>query len=63
MTKTEKKIKAQVLIMQQLAKIGYGYDWEEFVSDIGDEDEAHEIVMKQMNRVAKMFGYQAAWFG
>lgn len=63
MTKTAAKRKAQDLILAQLAKIGYGDEYEEFVEEVGDPDEAVEILKSQMDRVAKMFGYAQAWFG
>lgn len=63
MTKTAAKRKAQDLILEQLAKIGYGDEYEEFVKEVGDPDEAVEILKSQMDRVAKMFGYAQAWFG
>ena len=63
MTKKEKKRKAQDLIMEQIAKIGYGDDYEAFKEEIGDPDEAERILKEQMDRVAKMFGYDQAWFG
>ena len=37
MTKTAAKRKAQDLILAQLAKIGYGDEYEEFVAEVGDE--------------------------
>lgn len=49
--------------MVQLAKIGYGSDYEDFVAEVGDDDEAVEILKSQMDRVARMFGYSQAWFG
>lgn len=63
LTAKEKKMKAQDLIMQHLAIIGYGADYTEFTDLIGSQEEADKVMMSQMNRVAKMFGYTAAWFG
>lgn len=63
LTAKEKKRKAQDLIMRQIAKIGYGSDYEDFVSLIGDMEKADAILMTQMNRIAKMFGFESAWFG
>lgn len=63
MTKTAAKRKAQDLILDQLAKIGYGDEYEEFKAEIGDHEEAEAILKSQMDRVAKMFGYAEAWFG
>lgn len=62
LTKTEKKKLAQDIIMKQLAIIGYGDRYEEFVNQVGSQEEADEIVLEQMNRIAKMFGYESAWF-
>ena len=62
MTKTEAKRKAQDLIMDQIAKIGYGEEYEEFKAAVGDDDEAEAILKSQMDRVAKMFGFTDAWF-
>lgn len=62
MTNTEKKQKAQDLIMQQISIIGYGESYNDFVKEIGDEEEADKILKQQMDRVAKMFGYKEAWF-
>ena len=62
MTKAEKKKIAQNLIMDQIAKIGYGDDYEEFRTEIGDDEEAVTILKEQMDRVAKMFGFREAWF-
>ena len=65
MNKTQAKRKAQDLIMAQIAKIGYGEDYEDFVKEVGggDNEKADAILMEQMNRIAKMFGYNGAWFG
>ena len=62
MTVKEKKQKAQDLILQQISIIGYGDSYEEFVSEIGSQFEADKILKQQMDRVAKMFGYDQAWF-
>ena len=58
----EKKQAAQDLIMQQISIIGYGDSYREFVDQIGSQEEADKVLMDQMNRVAKMFGFKAAWF-
>ena len=65
MNKTQAKRKAQDLIMAQIAKIGYGEDYEDYVREVadGDHEKADAILMEQMNRIAKMFGYNGAWFG
>lgn len=62
MKKKEKKQLAQDLIMEQIACIGYGERYEEFKAKIGDDEEAEAILKEQMNRVAKMFGFEEAWF-
>jgi len=62
MTKTQKKRLAQDLIMEQIAIIGYGDRYKEFVEQIGSSEEADKILMEQMDRVAKMFGFNSAWF-
>ena len=65
MNKTQAKHMAQDLIMCQIAKIGYGEEYENFVREVadGDNEKADAILMKQMNRIAKMFNYSQAWFG
>lgn len=65
MTKRQAKQKAQDLIMTQIAKIGYGDDYEDFVKEVadGDHEKADAVLLEQMNRIAKMFGYNGAWFG
>lgn len=62
MTKKEKKQKAQELIMDQIAIIGYGDRYNEFVKQIGSQEEADKLLMDQMDRVAKLFGFNGAWF-
>ncbi len=61
MNKTEAKKKAQELIMEQIAKIGYGSDFDKYIAE--GPDDAEEILKKQMDRVARMFGHEEAWFG
>ena len=61
-TKNDKKKLAQDLIMRQIAIIGYGDRYNDFVDVCGSQTEADEIMMEQMNRIAKMFGYEGAWF-
>lgn len=61
MTATEKKKAAQYLIMKQLARIGYGDDFDEYTESIGDIDEANKILKSQMDRVAKIMGYEKSW--
>lgn len=62
MTKAMKKVKAQDLIMEQLAKIGYGDDYSDYQELWGDPEEATKILKEQMDRVAKLFGFKEAWF-
>ena len=62
MTAKEKKLKAQDLIMYQLAGITYGEEYLDYCNNFKDEDEALECLRKQMDRVAKMFGFDSAWF-
>jgi len=63
MTKTEMKLAAQDALMQHMAGIGYGDNYEELVEKIGDRDLAEQILKSQMDRVARMFGYKESWFG
>lgn len=62
MTKTELKKRAQDMIMQHLSGIGYGDMFQDFVDLVGDQEEAEKIVIDQMNRIAKIMGYKAAWY-
>lgn len=63
MTKKEKKQKAQDLIMSQIAIIGYGERFNEYIKELGgNEEEATAILKDQMDRVAKIFGFNSAWF-
>lgn len=62
MTKTEMKKMAQDVIVEHLATVIGSYEYEDFVDAVGDHDLAVEIIKAQMDRVAKMFGYRAAWF-
>lgn len=62
MTKKEQKISAQDLIMEQLATIGYGTQYEGYCDDFESVEEANECLKKQMDRIAKMFGYKESWF-
>lgn len=62
MTAQDKKLKAQDLILSQLAIIGYGDRFNKYIKEIGDEEEATEVLKKQMDRIAKMFGYSESWF-
>ena len=63
MTKTEMKLKAQDMIMSAIGGI-FTYEEDEYnelIAEVG-EDEAFEIVKKQCDRVAKMFGFNEAWY-
>ncbi len=60
MTKKEKKQKAQDLILHQISIIGYGDSFEEYMKEVGEDGQ--EILSQQMDRIAKMFGYDRAWF-
>ena len=62
MTAQVKKLKAQDLILGQIAIIGYGDKFDEYVKEIGDKEEATKVLKKQMDRIAKMFGYSESWF-
>ncbi len=61
-TKTEAKALAQDLIMYQISIIGNGSHYSEFVNAVGSQTEADKILMEQMNRVAKLYGFDRAWF-
>lgn len=60
MTQKEKKQKAQDLIMQQISIIGYGDSFQEYMNEVGEDGE--KILKSQMDRIAKMFGFDGAWF-
>lgn len=68
MTRAEQKQKAQELIMQHLSTIGYGQSYDDFVREcFGDLSEhslseADALLSIQMDRVAKLFGFDKAWF-
>ena len=62
MTKKDEKLLAQDLIMHQISAIGYGGSYEEYVKAVGSQAEADKVLMEQMNRIAKMFGFERAWF-
>ena len=68
MTRNEQKRKAQELIMDQLAKIAYGQPYDDFVrecfGDLSEQslEEANALLSIQMDRVAKLFGYEKSWF-
>ena len=62
MTAKEKKQKAQDLIMHQISIIGYGNSYEDFVKEIGNQTDADKILKQQMDRIARLFGYDSAWF-
>ena len=62
MTKREMKAGAQELIMEQIACIGYGDRYEEYVAAFGDEAAAWTALKEQCDRVARLFGEKGAWF-
>ena len=62
LTVREKKSMAQELIMNHLAAVCYGNAYDNFVLECGGQEKADEIMISQMNRVAKLFGYEKAWF-
>ena len=59
----KQKHAAQDLIMRQLSLIGYGEKYEEYCDMFNTQEEADECLIKQMDRVAKLMGYDKAWFG
>lgn len=62
-TNKELKQKAQDLLMAQIAGVGYGSEYQDFIELCeGDAALAYSIVKKQMDRIARMFGYEEAWF-
>lgn len=62
MTRKEQKQKAQALIMEQLAKIGYGDEYAEYSKLFNSQEEADACMSIQMDRIAKLFGYTRSWF-
>ena len=60
MTKTEKKQKARALIMHHMSGIAYGAQYEQYRDEIGED--AEKILYEQMERIAKVFGFDHAWF-
>lgn len=63
MNKTEMKKAAQDVLMQHMAAVAGGDDFEAFTEEVGDRRMAEQIIKAQMDRVARMFGYKEAWFG
>ena len=61
---TKKKLKQQAreMLMQQIANIAYGDKYDEFISYCGSIEKADEIMIKEMDRLAKQLGYESAWF-
>lgn len=64
MSKIEARRKAQEMLMHGLGGV-LGY-WSEgnpdAAKDLGlTDEELHEILQQQADRVAKMFGYEQAW--
>lgn len=62
LTKRAKKQLAQDLILDHLSTIGYVSLYEDFVENFESSEEADAYIKAQMDRVAKMFGYDKAWF-
>lgn len=62
MTKAEKKIKAQDLIMDVLSTCGYKLNESDEYKDFAKEEDAELILKRQMDRVGKLFGFPEAWF-
>lgn len=62
MTKIEKREKAQDLIMDVLSTCGYKLHESDEYKDFAEDEEFELILKKQMDRVAKMFGFSEAWF-
>ena len=62
MNRKEQKQKAQNLIMEQLSKIGYGEDYDAYADLFDSREEADACLSIQMDRVAKLFGFDRAWF-
>ena len=62
MTKREMKARAQEMIMEQIACVGYGNRYEEYIAECGDEAAAWEVLKEQCDRVARLFGEKEAWF-
>lgn len=55
------KLKAQEMLMHQIANVGYVIaESGEIPEDIREEFTA--ICFKEMSRIAKLFGYEDAWF-
>lgn len=60
MTKTERKLKAQEIIMDTISTAGYRVAEMELSEK--EQKALFDELKKQMDRVAKMFGYDEAWF-
>lgn len=56
----EKKAMARDLLMEQVACACYGNRYEQYLEEVGDD--AQEILYKEANRIAKLFGEKQAWF-
>ncbi|MGI5347012.1 hypothetical protein ACQEU8_02315 [Streptomyces sp. CA-250714] len=62
-TRTELKQMAQDVLMQGIAnQLGY-YDPNDYGESMTDaeRDEFREIMQREADRVAKLFGYESAW--
>lgn len=62
MTKQAIRAEARQLILEQIAAVCYGNDYEKYIENAGDEKIAWEILKEQCDRVAHMFGEKEAWF-
>jgi hypothetical protein len=62
-TRTELKRLAQEALMQGIAnQLGY-YDPNDFGDEMTDEerDELRQVMQREADRVARLFGYESAW--
>ena len=48
--------------MEQIACIGYGNRYEEYIAECGDEATAWAVLKEQCDRIARLFGEEEAWF-
>jgi len=63
MTKKEMRIKAQDIIMSQIAHCGYVLHESDYLDILEEDKELMQVELKkQMDRVAKLFGFDEAWF-
>lgn len=62
LTKTEQKEKAQVMLMHGIGNV-LGY-WSERSGDeipLEQHEEFHAIMLREADRIARMFGFEKAW--